>query len=449
MARKFFGTDGVRGTANQYPMTAEVALRIGAAVGRYFRNDGTNRHRVVIGKDTRLSGYMFENALTAGLTSTGMNVFLLGPVPTPAVGLLTNSMRADLGVMISASHNPAEDNGIKFFGPDGFKLSDEAELEIERLIEDGVEPVQATNIGRARRIDDGRFRYIERIKSSLPRAVPLRGVKVVVDCANGAAHRAAPEALWELGAEVIPVGVNPNGLNINKDCGSTQPRLACETVVAHGADVGICLDGDADRVMIIDEKGNVADGDQIMGLLATRWADEGRLNCGVLVATVMSNLGLERHLKDKGLRLERTAVGDRYVVEAMRKGGYNLGGEQSGHIVMTDHATTGDGLMAGLQFLAAMVESGQLASDLVNTFETVPQMLKNVRYAKGQAPLDVNAVKSVIADSELALIGKGRLLIRKSGTEPLIRVMVECEDSALLKTVVDAVVDSITEAVST
>ncbi len=449
MARKFFGTDGVRGTANQYPMTAEVALRIGAAVGRYFRNDGTNRHRVVIGKDTRLSGYMFENALTAGLTSTGMNVFLLGPVPTPAVGLLTNSMRADLGVMISASHNPAEDNGIKFFGPDGFKLSDEAELEIERLIEDGVEPVQATNIGRARRIDDGRFRYIERIKSSLPRAVPLRGVKVVVDCANGAAHRAAPEALWELGAEVIPVGVNPNGLNINKDCGSTQPRLACETVVAHGADVGICLDGDADRVMIIDENGNVADGDQIMGLLATRWADEGRLNCGVLVATVMSNLGLERHLKDKGLRLERTAVGDRYVVEAMRKGGYNLGGEQSGHIVMTDHATTGDGLMAGLQFLAAMVESGQLASDLVNTFEPVPQMLKNVRYAKGQAPLDVNAVKSVIADSELALIGKGRLLIRKSGTEPLIRVMVECEDSALLKTVVDAVVDSITEAVST
>lgn len=449
MARKFFGTDGVRGTANQYPMTAEVALRIGAAVGRYFRNDGTNRHRVVIGKDTRLSGYMFENALTAGLTSTGMNVFLLGPVPTPAVGLLTNSMRADLGVMISASHNPAEDNGIKFFGPDGFKLSDEAELEIERLIEDGVEPVQATNIGRARRIDDGRFRYIERIKSSLPCAVPLRGVKVVVDCANGAAHRAAPEALWELGAEVIPVGVNPNGLNINKDCGSTQPRLACETVVAHGADVGICLDGDADRVMIIDENGNVADGDQIMGLLATRWADEGRLNCGVLVATVMSNLGLERHLKDKGLRLERTAVGDRYVVEAMRKGGYNLGGEQSGHIVMTDHATTGDGLMAGLQFLAAMVESGQLASDLVNTFEPVPQMLKNVRYAKGQAPLDVNAVKSVIADSELALIGKGRLLIRKSGTEPLIRVMVECEDSALLKTVVDAVVDSITEAVST
>ncbi|WP_435230191.1 phosphoglucosamine mutase [Pseudopelagicola sp. nBUS_20] len=449
MARKFFGTDGVRGTANQYPMTAEVALRIGAAVGRYFRNDGTNRHRVVIGKDTRLSGYMFENALTAGLTSTGMNVFLLGPVPTPAVGLLTNSMRADLGVMISASHNPAEDNGIKFFGPDGFKLSDEAELEIERLIEDGVEPVQATNIGRARRIDDGRFRYIERIKSSLPRAVPLRGVKVVVDCANGAAYRAAPEALWELGAEVIPVGVNPNGLNINKDCGSTQPRLACETVVAHGADVGICLDGDADRVMIIDENGNVADGDQIMGLLATRWADEGRLNCGVLVATVMSNLGLERHLKDKGLRLERTAVGDRYVVEAMRKGGYNLGGEQSGHIVMTDHATTGDGLMAGLQFLAAMVESGQLASDLVNTFEPVPQMLKNVRYAKGQAPLDVNAVKSVIADSELALIGKGRLLIRKSGTEPLIRVMVECEDSALLKTVVDAVVDSITEAVST
>lgn len=448
MTRKFFGTDGVRGTANTYPMTAEMALRIGAAVGRYFRNDGTNQHRVVIGKDTRLSGYMFENALTAGLTSTGMNVFLLGPVPTPAVGLLTTSMRADLGVMISASHNPAVDNGIKFFGPDGFKLSDEAELEIEKLIESGVEPAQASNIGRATRIDDGRFRYIERVKSSLPRALPLSGVKVVVDCANGAAYRAAPEALWELGAEVIPVGVAPNGLNINDNCGSTSPRTACEAVVAHGADVGICLDGDADRVMIIDETGKVADGDQIMGLLASRWAETGQLKGGALVATVMSNLGLERFLEGKGLRLERTAVGDRYVVEAMRKGGFNLGGEQSGHIVMTDYATTGDGLMAGLQFVAAMVESGKKASELANVFETVPQMLKNVRYGTGQKPLEAASVQQAIADAEAALVGKGRLLIRKSGTEPLVRVMAECEDAQLLERTVDGVVDAVKEAVA-
>ncbi|MCP4817621.1 MAG: phosphoglucosamine mutase [Shimia sp.] len=448
MTRKFFGTDGVRGTANTYPMTAEMALRIGAAVGRYFRNDGTNQHRVVIGKDTRLSGYMFENALTAGLTSTGMNVFLLGPVPTPAVGLLTTSMRADLGVMISASHNPAQDNGIKFFGPDGFKLSDEAELEIEKLIESGVEPAQSVNIGRATRIDDGRFRYIERVKSSLPRALPLSGVKVVVDCANGAAYRAAPEALWELGAEVIPVGVAPNGLNINENCGSTGTRTACEAVVAHGADVGICLDGDADRVMIIDETGQVADGDQIMGLLASRWAESGQLNGGTLVATVMSNLGLERFLEGKGLRLERTAVGDRYVVEAMRKGGFNLGGEQSGHIVMTDYATTGDGLMAGLQFVAAMVESGKTASALANVFETVPQMLKNVRYGMGQKPLEAASVQEAIADAEAALVGTGRLLIRKSGTEPLVRVMAECEDAQLLERTVDSVVDAVKAAVA-
>ncbi len=448
MARKFFGTDGVRGTANIYPMTAEMALRIGAAVGRYFRNDGTNQHRVVIGKDTRLSGYMFENALTAGLTSTGMNVFLLGPVPTPAVGLLTTSMRADLGVMISASHNPADDNGIKFFGPDGFKLSDEVELELEKLIESGVEPAQAQNIGRAQRIDDGRFRYIERVKSSLPRDLPLRGVKVVIDCANGAAYRAAPEALWELGAEVITVGVVPNGYNINENCGSTNTRTAQETVVAHGADVGICLDGDADRVMIIDEKGRVADGDQIMGLLASQWAEQGRLKGGALVATVMSNLGLERFLEGKGLRLERTAVGDRYVVEAMRKGGFNLGGEQSGHIVMTDYATTGDGLMAGLQFLAAMVETGNKASELAQVFETVPQMLKNVRYSVGQTPLDAASVKTAIADAEAALVGRGRLLIRKSGTEPLVRVMAECEDAQLLERTVDSVVDAVQAAVA-
>ena len=448
MTRKLFGTDGVRGTANIHPMTAEMALRIGAAVGRHFRREGGSTvHRVVIGKDTRLSGYMFENALTAGLTSTGMNVLLLGPVPTPAVGLLTTSMRADLGVMISASHNPASDNGIKFFGPDGFKLSDEAEAEIERLIEQGVEPAKANNIGRAKRIDDGRFRYVERVKSTFPAGLRLDGIKVVVDCANGAAYRAAPEVLWELGADVIPVGVSPDGRNINLDCGSTHPRLAAETVVAHGADLGICLDGDADRVILIDEQGQVADGDQIMALLAARWADEGRLKGGALVATVMSNLGLERFLAARGVGLERTNVGDRYVVERMRAGGFNLGGEQSGHIVMTDYATTGDGLMAGLQFLAEMVRTGQPASALTRSFAPVPQLLQNVRYTDGQTPLDAASVQSAIAAAEVDLTGSGRLLIRKSGTEPLIRVMAECEDEALLRRVVDSIVDAVKAAV--
>jgi len=447
MARKFFGTDGVRGKANTYPMTADMALKIGAAAGRYFRNDGSNGHRVVIGKDTRLSGYMFENALTAGLTSTGMNVLLLGPVPTPAVGLLTTSMRADVGIMISASHNPHHDNGIKFFGPDGFKLSDDAETEIEALIESEIEPAQAQNIGRARRVDDGRFRYAERIKSTFPQGMRLDGLKVVIDCANGAAHRVAPEVLWELGAEVIPVGVSPNGLNINENCGSTSTGTAAAKILETGADVGICLDGDADRVMIIDETGQVADGDQLMALMAARWADQGRLSGGTLVATVMSNLGLERYLDGRGLRLERTAVGDRYVVEAMRANGWNLGGEQSGHIVMTDFATTGDGLLAGLQFLAAMIETGQKASALTKSFETVPQMLKNVRYAVGQDPLGAASVQKAIKDSEAALVGKGRLLIRKSGTEPLIRVMAECEDDALLAQVVDGIVAEVEAAV--
>ncbi|MDU8927173.1 phosphoglucosamine mutase [Alisedimentitalea sp. MJ-SS2] len=448
MTRKLFGTDGVRGTANTYPMTAEMALRIGAAVGRYFRQDKSVAHRVVIGKDTRLSGYMFENALTAGLTSTGMNVLLLGPVPTPAVGLLTPSMRADLGVMISASHNHAHDNGIKFFGPDGFKLSDEVELEIEKLIESGVEPVKAGSIGRAKRIDDGRFRYVERVKSTFPQGMRLDGIKVVIDCANGAGYRAAPEVLWELGAEVIPVGVAPDGHNINEECGSTKPQVAADTVLAHGADVGICLDGDADRVILIDETGHVADGDQIMALLAARWADEGRLAGGALVATVMSNLGLERFMESKGLRLERTGVGDRYVVERMRRGGFNLGGEQSGHIVMTDYATTGDGLMAGLQFLAEMVRTDHKASELVHSFEKVPQLLKNVRYADVQAPLEEASVKTAISDAEVQLNGKGRLLIRKSGTEPLIRVMAECEDPALLERTVDSIVDAVSAVVS-
>ncbi|SHH82370.1 phosphoglucosamine mutase [Marivita hallyeonensis] len=447
MVRKLFGTDGVRGTANIHPMTVEMAVRIGAAVGRHFRSDSRGVHRVVIGKDTRLSGYMFENALTAGLTSTGMNVLLLGPVPTPAVGLLTPSMRADLGIMISASHNPANDNGIKFFGPDGFKLSDADEAEIEALIDTGVEPAQASNIGRAKRIDDGRFRYQERVKSTFPAGMRLDGLKVVLDCANGAAYKAAPEVLWELGAEVIPFGVTPNGTNINEGCGSTNPQLAAAAVIAHGADIGICLDGDADRVILIDETGQVADGDQIMALMAARWAEEERLRDGVLVATVMSNLGLERFLDGRGLRLERTGVGDRYVVEAMRRGGWNLGGEQSGHIVMTDFATTGDGLMAALQFLAEMCRTEQPASVLARSFDPVPQLLKNVRYAAGATPLEAQSVQSAIADAEARLNGSGRLLIRKSGTEPLIRVMAECEDEGLLTEVVDTIVAEVSAAV--
>ncbi|KIN64547.1 Phosphoglucosamine mutase [Sulfitobacter noctilucicola] len=445
---KLFGTDGVRGTANTHPMTPEMALRIGAAVGRHFRRDHSSVHRVVIGKDTRLSGYMFENALTAGLTSTGMNVLLLGPVPTPAVGLLTRSMRADLGVMISASHNPAHDNGIKFFGPDGYKLSDKVEAEIEALVASGVDPAPASEIGRAKRIDDSRFRYIERVKSSFPRRMRLDGLKVVIDCANGAAHHVAPMTLWELGADVIPMGVAPNGLNINEGCGSTHPAAAAEMVVAHGADVGICLDGDADRVILIDEKGNVGDGDQFMALMAARWAEEERLKGGALVATVMSNLGLEHFLQDRGLRLERTNVGDRYVVERMRQGGFNLGGEQSGHIVMTDHATTGDGLMAGLQFLAEMVRSDKPASTLMHQFEKVPQLLKNVRFAAGQTPLQNKSVITAIAQAESDLSVGGRLLIRTSGTEPLVRVMAEHEDAALMNKVVDIVVAAVEDAVA-
>ncbi len=443
MERKLFGTDGVRGQANSHPMTADLVLRLGAAAGRFFRRDGSAAHRVVIGKDTRLSGYMFENALTAGLTSTGMNVQLLGPVPTPAVGMMVRSMRADAGVMISASHNPHYDNGIKFFGPDGFKLSDEAEAEIESILSNEIKPAAAENIGRAKRIDDGLFRYVERVKQTFPAELRLDGLKVVIDCANGAAYKAAPTALWELGAELIPVGVSPDGVNINKGCGSTDTARAAEAVVAHGADVGICLDGDADRVMIIDGAGRVADGDQIMGLFAARWANEQRLNGDTLVATVMSNLGLERYLTSKGLKLHRTAVGDRYVVEAMRANGFNLGGEQSGHIVMTDYATTGDGLLAGLQFLAEMVRTGYSASVLTTVFEPIPQLLKNVRYKAGETPLEASSVKASIADAETKLSGSGRLLIRKSGTEPLIRVMAECEDETLLHTVVDNVAESV------
>jgi phosphoglucosamine mutase len=446
MGRKLFGTDGVRGRANTYPMTAETALRLGAAAGRYFRRDGLNRHRVVIGKDTRLSGYMLENALTAGLTSTGMNVMLLGPVPTPAVGYLTRSMRADLGIMISASHNPHEDNGIKFFGPDGFKLSDEAETEIEAILESEFAPVTPENIGRAKRIEGGLQRYVEYAKTTFSRGARLTGLKVVIDAANGAAYRAAPEVLWELGAEVVAMGVAPDGFNINRACGSTDTAAAAALVRDSGAHMGICLDGDADRVMILDENGAVADGDQFMALLASRWAAQDRLQGGTLVATVMSNLGLERHLQGQGLRLERTAVGDRYVVARMREGGWNLGGEQSGHIVMTDYATTGDGLIAGLQFLAAMCDTGLPASALMRQFEPVPQLLENVRFAAGAVPLDAAPVRDVIAWAEARLAGQGRLLIRKSGTEPLIRVMAECEDEVLLSQVVAEIVAAVKAA---
>jgi phosphoglucosamine mutase len=375
-----------------------------------------------------------------------MNVLLLGPVPTPAVGYLTRSMRADLGIMISASHNPHHDNGIKFFGPDGYKLSDAAEAEIEALVESGVEPAQAQNIGRAQRIDDGRFRYVERAKASFPPDRSLAGLRVVIDCANGAAYRTAPQVLWELGAELVEIGVAPNGLNINDGCGSTNVEAAARAVVEYRADVGLCLDGDADRLMVLDERGKVADGDQIMALLAARWAEAGRLQGGTLVATVMSNLGLERYLQGRGLKLERTPVGDRYVVERMRAGGWNLGGEQSGHIVMTDYATTGDGLVAALQFLAAMVETGHRASDLVANFETVPQMLRNVRFAPGAAPLEREAVLAAIAAAEARMGARGRLLIRKSGTEPLIRVMGECEDEALLGDVLGEVVAAVEAA---
>ena len=445
MSRKYFGTDGVRGRANTYPMTPDMALKLGAAVGSFFRKD-QKEHRVVIGKDTRRSSYMFENALASGLMSTGMDVYFLGPVPTPAVGMLTRSMRADLGVMISASHNEYRDNGIKFFGPDGFKLSDAVEQEIESLIAGDIAYADAENIGRAKRIDDGLGRYIEFAKSVFPRQKLLDGMKVVVDCANGAGYKSAPTVMWELGADVIPIGVDPNGYNINLDCGSTQPARAANAVLEHKADVGICLDGDADRVIVIDEKGQVADGDQIMGLIASEWSSAGRLAKNTLVSTVMSNMGLERYLASRDIALHRTAVGDRYVVQAMRQGGFNLGGEQSGHIVMSDYVTTGDGLMAGLQFLNAVASSGLPASRLASVFEPLPQMLKNVSYKKGSRPLEASAVKSAIEDGEARLKSTGRLLIRASGTEPVIRVMGEAEDPALLQEIIGMIAEAVEKA---
>ena len=439
--RKYFGTDGVRGLANAFPMTPDIALKLGAAAGRHFRKD-QKQHRVVIGKDTRRSSYMFENALTAGFTSTGMDVYLLGPVPTPAVGVLTRSMRADVGVMISASHNSYLDNGIKFFGPEGFKLSDKVELEIEKLLDDEIEYAASQNIGMAKRIDDALGRYMEFAKSAFPRKKLLNGLKVVVDCANGAAYKAAPIVLWELGAEVISIGVNPDGYNINKDCGSTHPQNAAKAVLEHNADVGICLDGDADRLILIDNKGKIADGDQLMGLIASQWSSKGNLANNTLVATVMSNMGLERYLNTLDIKLLRTNVGDRYVVEAMRKFGYNLGGEQSGHIVMTDYATTGDGLMAALQFLNALVESKCTSSELIKVFEPMPQLLRNVRLNNSES-LDNLKVKESIKAGENAFGDIGRILIRKSGTEPLLRVMGECEDPKLLKAVIGNIVETV------
>ena len=439
--RKYFGTDGVRGLANAFPMTPDIALKLGAAAGRHFRKD-QKQHRVVIGKDTRRSSYMFENALTAGFTSTGMDVYLLGPVPTPAVGVLTRSMRADVGVMISASHNSYLDNGIKFFGPEGFKLSDKVELEIEKLLDDEIEYAASENIGMAKRIDDALGRYMEFAKSAFPRKKLLNGLKVVVDCANGAAYKAAPIVLWELGAEVISIGVNPDGYNINKDCGSTHPQNAAKAVLEHNADVGICLDGDADRLILIDNKGNIADGDQLMGLIASQWSSKGNLANNTLVATVMSNMGLERYLNTLDIKLLRTNVGDRYVVEAMRKFGYNLGGEQSGHIVMTDYATTGDGLMAALQFLNALVESKCTSSELIKVFEPMPQLLRNVMLNNSES-LDNLKVKESIKAGEDAFGDIGRILIRKSGTEPLLRVMGECEDPKLLKAVIGNIVETV------
>lgn len=441
MARKYFGTDGIRGTTNVSTMTAAMAMKVGMAAGAHFVR-GEHKHRVVIGKDTRLSGYMLENAMVAGFTSVGMDVVLVGPMPTPAVAMLTQSMRADMGVMISASHNPYADNGIKLFGPDGYKLSDEDELAIEALIDGEVPLARAQNIGRARRVEDARGRYIHAAKSTFPGDLTLDGLKVVVDCANGAAYQVAPSALWELGAEVIAIGVTPNGKNINDGVGSTAPETLCETVVASGAQIGIALDGDADRLIVVDETGRVIDGDQLMALIAGGWARQGRLAGGGLVTTVMSNLGLERHLAAQGLGMVRTAVGDRYVLEKMRSSGYNVGGEQSGHIILSDYATTGDGLVAALQVMAELVRAGAPASEVLHRFDPLPQILKNVRF-KGGKPLEEARVKDAIAAAEAELDGNGRLVIRASGTEPVIRVMAEGDDRGQVEAVVDRVCDAV------
>ncbi|MBX3562505.1 MAG: phosphoglucosamine mutase [Sphingomonas sp.] len=444
MTRNYFGTDGIRGRTNEMPMTAEMALKVGQAAGAHFLR-GDHRHRVVIGKDTRLSGYMMETALVAGFTSVGMDVVMVGPVPTPAVAMLTQSMRADLGVMISASHNKFVDNGIKLFGPDGYKLSDADEAAIEALLETPPLLAPAEAIGRAKRIEDARGRYIHAAKLTFPSHLRLDGLKVVIDCAHGAAYQVAPSALWELGAEVTAIGVAPNGVNINHECGSTDLALLRRTVTESGADIGLALDGDADRLIVIDEKGAAVDGDQLMALIGASWHRRGALKGGGVVATVMSNLGLERYLAGQGLKLERTKVGDRYVLERMRAGGFNVGGEQSGHIILADHGTTGDGLVAGLQVLAELIQAGRPASAVLNLFEPLPQLLKNVRFAGG-APLETTGVKAAIAEGEARLDGRGRLVIRKSGTEPLIRVMAEGDDEALVAEVVDTICAAVSAA---
>jgi len=437
--RSYFGTDGIRGTVNVHPMTAEVAMRVGMAAGRVFRR-GDHRHRVVIGKDTRLSGYMLEPALTAGFVATGMDVILAGPMPTPAVAMLTPSLRADLGVMISASHNPHHDNGIKLFGPDGYKLSDTVETEIEHLMENGLDEGLAApaELGRATRLGDVEGRYIEFAKATVPVGLTLDGVKVVVDCANGAAYKVAPTVLWELGAEVVELATEPDGFNINAGCGSTAPERMAEMVLESGADLGIALDGDADRVLLADETGRLIDGDQVMALIAESWQVQETLKGGGIVSTVMSNLGLERHLESLGIALERTKVGDRYVVERMRQGGFNFGGEQSGHIVMSDYTTTGDGLLAALQVLACVVRSGKPAGEVTYRFDPLPQRLRSVRF-NGADPLEETPVKAAIAAGRERLGADGRLVIRKSGTEPVIRVMAEGEDEDLVSEVVDEI----------
>lgn len=446
--RAYFGTDGIRGQANRHPMTAEIALRVGLAAGKLFRSGGDRRHLVVIGKDTRLSGYMIEPALVAGFTSVGMDVRLFGPVPTPGVAMMTRSMRADLGVMISASHNNFADNGIKLFGPDGYKLSDEMELSIEALMEEGLQEGLAapTDLGRVLRVDDAQARYVEIVKATFPRQLNLNGLRVVIDCANGAAYRVAPTALYELGAEVKEIGVGPNGFNINEECGSTYPQTMARAVREYRADIGIALDGDADRVVICDEKGQVVDGDQIMAIIADSWRRTNQLKGGGVVATVMSNLGLERFLAERKLTLERTAVGDRHVMARMREGGFNLGGEQSGHVILSDFSTTGDGLIAALQVLRVLVESDQPMSALARQFEPVPQKMENVRFAGGSKPLEADKVKDAIREGEARLNTSGRLVVRASGTEPLIRVMAEGDDAKLVAQVVRDIASAVKSA---
>jgi phosphoglucosamine mutase len=445
MVRRYFGTDGIRGLANKV-ITPELALKVGQAAGLIFRN-GEHRHRVLIGKDTRLSGYMIETALVAGFTSVGMDVLLTGPIPTPGVGMLTRSMRADLGVMISASHNPYDDNGIKLFGPDGFKLSDEVERRIEELLDSSLasQLARSDDLGRAKRIDGVQDRYIEFAKRTLPRDIDLAGLRVVIDCANGAAYKVAPGALWELGADVIEIGTEPDGFNINKDCGSTSLNSLVHKVREMRADIGIALDGDADRVMLVDERGHIVDGDQLLAVIAQSWKEDGRLTKDGVVATVMSNLGLERYLGGIGLELKRTPVGDRYVLERMRAEGYNVGGEQSGHIILSDYSTTGDGFVAALQALAMVKRSGKPVSEVCHRFEPLPQILKNVRYKTGK-PMENAAVTAAIASAEQKLGRGGRLLVRPSGTEPVIRVMGEGDDKTIVEQAVDDVIDALTKA---